>query len=234
MLQNYVQNWTMSEPEGWKEELKRVAEALVFAAEDPIAASRIADVFTDVTGHDALSNADVRDVVEQLNTEYEETGRTLRIEQWAHGYRLATVAEVSPYLKAHFGRDRERRLSRSLMETLAVVAYRQPVTRPEVDFVRGVSADYALRKLMEIGLVDVVGRSDSVGRPLLYGTTDAFLEEFGLHSLDDLPTLREIEDLLDDPAFNKKRAALLKQEGLDGSPSNNGAPTTSNGTKSDS
>jgi segregation and condensation protein B len=96
------------------------------------------------------------------------------------------------------------------METLAVIAYRQPVTRPEVDFIRGVNSDYAIRKLLEMGLADVEGRADSLGRPLLYGTTSLFLEQFGLNSLDDLPTLREVEELLDDPAFDEERAKLLQ------------------------
>ena len=91
-----------------------------------------------------------------------------------------------------------------------MVAYKQPVTRPEVDFVRGVNSDYALRKLMELELVDVEGRSESLGRPLLYGTTPNFLEQFGLDTLDDLPTIREVEELLDDPHFDDERAQLLQ------------------------
>ena len=95
------------------------------------------------------------------------------------------------------------------METLAVIAYKQPVTKPEIDFVRGVNADYALRKLLETRFVAVVGRDESVGRPLLYGTTNAFLEQFGLSSVDDLPRPREIDELLEDPAFTRERAELL-------------------------
>jgi segregation and condensation protein B len=113
-------------------------------------------------------------------------------------------------VQALFVGEQEVSLSRSLMETLAVVAYKQPVTRPEVDFVRGVNSDYAIRKLMEMNLVDVRGRADSLGRPLLYGTTNRFLEQFGLMDLDDLPTLREVEELLDDPSFDEERAKLLK------------------------
>ena len=101
-------------------------------------------------------------------------------------------------------------MSHSLMETLAIVAYRQPVTKPEVDFVRGVDSGYALGKLMERGVIDVVGRGDSLGRPLIYGTTDSFLEQFGLGDLDDLPNLREIEEILGDPSFSKERVELLQ------------------------
>jgi segregation and condensation protein B len=99
------------------------------------------------------------------------------------------------------------------METLAILAYRQPVTKPEVDFVRGVDSDYAVRRLLDLGLVDVRGRADSVGRPLLYGTTDRFLELFGLNALGDLPNLREIESILDDPSFHRERARLLMKAG---------------------
>ena len=95
------------------------------------------------------------------------------------------------------------------MESLAILAYRQPVSRSELEFVRGVDCDYAIRKLLEFGLIDVVGRSERVGRPLLYGTTERFLELFGLHTLDELPNLRELESILDDPAFQKEKAKLL-------------------------
>jgi len=123
---------------------------------------------------------------------------------------MATSSTLSPFVKTLFVGEQEKSLSRSLMETLAVIAYRQPVTRPEVDFIRGVNSDYAIGKLLEMELVDVEGRADSLGRPLLYGTTSLFLEQFGLKSLDDLPTLREVEELLDDPAFDEERAKLLR------------------------
>jgi segregation and condensation protein B len=121
---------------------------------------------------------------------------------------------VAPFLKVFLDQKRSRRLSRSLLETLAVVAYKQPVTKPEVDFVRGVDSDYGLRKLMELDMVDVVGRSDAVGRPLLYGTSNTFLEKFGLRSLKDLPNLREVEEILNDPAFNTEKARLVLLESL--------------------
>ena len=200
--------------EGRLHELARAAEALIFAADEPISAGQIAEVFAEVSGGDAPSTAQIEDAIEHINAAYAATGRALRVRRWAGGYRLATTHEVAPYLKVHFSEERRRRLSRSLMETLAIIAYRQPATKPEVDFVRGVDSDYALRKLLELGLVDVVGRSDAVGRPLLYGTTPQFLEAFGLDALDSLPNLREIEALLADPAFNRERARLLMLSGL--------------------
>lgn len=192
--------------------MQRVAEALIFAADTPVQAKEIADVYAEVTGEDRPSESQIREAVDRLNKMYEESDRTFRIEMWAEGFRMATVASVAPFLKSYFTREQEQRLSRSLMETLSIVAYKQPVTKPEVDFVRGVDSGYAVNRLLEKGMIDVVGRSDSLGRPLLYGTTHFFLEQFGLKDLDDLPGLREIEEILDDPAFNKERAQLLELE----------------------
>ncbi len=197
------------EPVPEDQDLMQVAEGLIFAANDPVAPSRIAQIYAEVTGQAAPEATTVAAVVERLNAQYAEAGRAMEIHEWGGGYRMATRSTLQPYIEILFGQERETSLSRSLMETLAIVAYRQPVTRPEVDFVRGVNSDYAIRRLMELSLVDVRGRSDSLGRPLLYGTTGKFLEQFGLSSLDDLPTLREVEELLDEPAFDEEKTELL-------------------------
>ncbi|MCS3828418.1 segregation and condensation protein B [Salinibacter ruber] len=197
--------------------LVEAAEAILFAADEPVSASRIATIVGDVTGRSEPSEDDVAAALDRLNATYEEHDRAFEVKSWAGGYRMVTRAPLSPYAKTFYVEEQETTLSRSLMETLAVIAYRQPVTRPEVDFVRGVNSDYAIRKLLEMDLASVEGRAESVGRPLLYGTTDRFLEQFGLDALDDLPTLREVEDLLDDPAFDDERAKLLqldREEGI--------------------
>lgn len=197
--------------------LEEAAEAIIFAADEPVAPARIAEIVADVTGRPQPSNEEVATAVERLNEAYVEEERAIEIKSWAGGYRMVTRSSLSPFVKTFYVEEQETSLSRSLMETLAVIAYRQPVTRPEVDFVRGVNSDYAIRKLLEMDLASVEGRADSVGRPLLYGTTDRFLEQFGLDDLDDLPTLREVEDLLDDPAFDDERAKLLqldREEGI--------------------
>ncbi|WP_022834992.1 SMC-Scp complex subunit ScpB [Salisaeta longa] len=190
--------------------LQRAAESIIFAAEAPVPPEQIAEIVAEVTGRPPSSVEEVRAAVDDLNASYEADGRALRIEQWAEGYRMATAEDVAPFVNAYYVGEQRTTLSRSLMETIAIVAYRQPVTRPEVDFVRGVNSDYALRRLMELDLVDVQGRSDAVGRPLLYGTTDHFLEEFGLNDLGDLPTIREVREILDDPSFDEERAKLLQ------------------------
>jgi len=200
---------------GRAEELARAVEGLVFAANEPVTPAQIAGVFAEITQGATPSHDQIEQAVEQVNTRYERDGHALRIQRWAGGFRMATTEEIAPYLNVFFRRDQSRKLSRSLMETLAILAYKQPATKPEIDYVRGVDSDYAIRRLLDLGLVDVVGRSDSVGRPLLYGTTPHFLETFGLANLDALPNLRELEELLDDPAFNKERARLLMLKGLD-------------------
>ncbi len=197
--------------------LEEAAEAIIFAADEPVAPDRIGEIVAEVTGQAQPSDEEVTAAVERLNETYADRGRALEIKSWAGGYRMATRSSLAPFVKTFYVEEQETTPSRSLMETLAVIAYRQPVTRPEVDFVRGVNSDYAIRKLLEMDLVNVEGRADSVGRPLLYGTTDRFLEQFGLDTLDDLPTLREVEDLLDDPAFDDERAKLLqldREEGI--------------------
>ncbi len=205
----------LNEHEARSAELARAIEALVFAADEPVTTDQIASIFAEITQEARLSPAVIDQAIDDLNATYDAQGRALRIRAWAGGYRMTTTDEVAPYLKLLVRRDRTRKLTRSLMETLAILAYKQPATKPEVDFVRGVDSDYALRRLLDVGMVDVVGRSDSVGRPLLYGTTQRFLEEFGISDLEALPNLREVEELLDDPAFNKERARLLMLRGLD-------------------
>ena len=199
-------------PRSESDALDFAVEALVFASDVPLRAADVVRAVGEVTGaeHD---EAAIEASVARLNVAYGETDRAFRILAHGGGYRLLTVEDAAPFLQALFAQEDERRLSRSLLETLAVVAYRQPVTKPEVDHVRGVGSDYALRSLLEKDFVTVVGRSDTVGRPLLYGTTGRFLDQFALAALDDLPRPREIDELLADPRFARERADLLSELG---------------------
>ena len=190
--------------------LEQVIEAVAFATDVPVSADEVARLYTDVTGR-AVTPDSVEAAADRLNAHYVEAGRALRIERWGGGYRLATTDEVAPFVTAFLARDAEKKMSRALLETLAVVAYKQPVTKPEVDHVRGVASDYALRQLLERGFVTVRGRSESVGRPLLYGTTERFLDQFGLGTLDELPSPREIEEILADPRFAGERSRMLAE-----------------------
>lgn len=172
-----------------RDEQRRIVEALVVASPEPLAAARIEAVVPECDGTRA------RELVAELNDEYRSQGRAFLIEEVAGGYQLRTRIELAPYLQ-QLRPQRPLRLSQAALETLAIVGYKQPVTRAEVEDVRGVEAGAVLRTLMERGLVRIAGHREVPGRPLLYGTTRRFLEVFGLTSLRDLPTLRELEELL--------------------------------------
>ncbi|MBM4384607.1 MAG: SMC-Scp complex subunit ScpB [Deltaproteobacteria bacterium] len=171
---------------------KQLVEALIVAGGEPVSAARLAEI---VPG---LEASEVAGIVAELTREYEEQGRALEICEVAGGYQLRTSASVAPYLRA-LHRERALRLTRAALETLAVIAYRQPVTRAEVEHVRGVDAGPVLKSLVDRKLVRIAGHREVPGRPLVYATTKRFLEVFGLLKLDDLPTLREVEELLPPP-----------------------------------
>jgi segregation and condensation protein B len=172
-----------------REGQKRIVEALVLGAPEPVSAQKLAEI---VPG---LETEDARALVAELGREYEEQGRAFEIWEVAGGYQIRTRAEYAAYLRL-LHRERPLRLSRAALETLAVVAYRQPVTRAEIEAVRGVEADAVLKSLLERQLVRIAGHREVPGRPMLYATTRRFLEVFGLGRLDDLPTLRELEELV--------------------------------------
>ena len=189
---------------------EQAVEAVVFASDAPLRPEDVARIYGEVTGAET-SGQEVEEAVGRINAGYRVQGRAIRIERWAGGLRMATVEEVAPFVRAQFSDAEAKRLSKSLLETLAVIAYKQPVTKPEIDHVRGVSSDYALRQLLERDLAVIAGRGEGVGRPLLYATTDHFLDQFGLDGLGDLPSPREIEEILADPVFKKERARLLAE-----------------------
>lgn len=172
-----------------REGQKRIVEALVLGAPEPVSAQKIAEI---VPG---LETDGARAIVAELGREYEEQGHAFEIWEVAGGYQLRTRPEYASYLRL-LHRERPLRLSRAALETLAVVAYRQPVTRAEIEAVRGVEADAVLKSLLDRQLVRVAGHREVPGRPMLYATTRRFLEVFGLTRLDELPTLREMEQLL--------------------------------------
>jgi segregation and condensation protein B len=130
--------------------------------------------------------------VDLLNKHYEETGRAFRIQAIAGGYRLMTLPKFAPVLEAYHGKRERHGVSRAALETLAIIAYRQPVTRAGLEAIRGVACGEVLRSLIERRLITIVGRAEELGRPMLYGTTKAFLETFGLASVKDLPTAADL------------------------------------------
>ena len=186
-----------------------IVEALLLVTDKPITAARITSVVPD------LKPEEVPLIIDQLNQAYLETGRTFRVRELSGGYRLYTQPEYQQYIEALATTTRESRLSQAALETLAVVAYRQPVSRSDVEYVRGCDCDGVMRTLLSRKLVTIKGRSDSPGRPLLYGTTDRFLEYFGLARITDLPDWSEIAALVEEVTPQVKLTLVKGPEGED-------------------
>ena len=185
-------------------QLQQYIEAVIFASEEAVTLQTIRQV----TGRD-LDSAEFQSIIEQLNAEYAETGRTFHINRIAGGYRFLSRPEFGDILKKLLAPNIRRRLSQSLLEVLAVIAYNQPVTRGEIQQIRGVSPDYAIDRLLLRGFIEVRGRADSPGKPLQYGTTKEFLDLFHLSSLKDLPKLREIKEILQE---HEEQEYLTRQD----------------------
>lgn len=168
------------------DELKYVIEALLFASERPLTAEQIKEAF-----EENLKSEDIAAALLSLKAEYEEQQRGFRLFELAGGFQLVTDPRFAPYLKRFYQEREKKRLSQASLETLSVVAYRQPVTRADIEFIRGVNVDGALKTLLEKGLVKIIGRKEVPGRPMLYGTTKEFMDHFGLGSLKELPALSE-------------------------------------------
>ncbi len=203
--------------------LDRLVEALLFEATAPLPAADLAVFASRGLARD-IAVGEIEAAVERLRAELAERQSALDVFAWAGGWRLATRADFAPLLDAaRTPEPRPRALSAALLETLAIVAYKQPVTRAEVEHVRGADCDYALARLVGLGLADPVGRGDGVGRPMLYGTTGRFLDTFGLADLSDLPSMRDVESLLADPAFSAERARLLAPSSVSDVPTPTGS-----------
>ena len=170
-----------------QEEIKAVIETLLFVSEEPV---KVKDLL-ELMGGQADASA-VESALAELTADYED--RVLQVRQAAGGYRLATRSEYGWWVKRYLKRTTRSRLSPAALETLAVVAYRQPVTRAEIEEVRGLDCSGVLHTLLEKNLIRIVGRRKVVGRPLAYGTTTRFLEHFGFDSLRELPKLGEVSN----------------------------------------
>ncbi len=173
------------------EEIKSCLEAALFVAEEPLRASDLSDPL-------GVDGNRLRRLLKQLQEEYRLDDRGMQVLTISGGFKLTTRERHYPYLKRMFGERTRARLSDSAVETLVIVAYHQPVTRPEVEAVRGVNSQSVLKTLLEENLIRISGRRDEIGRPMEYKTTDRFLDYFGLSSLNDLPDQDEIQQLIDE------------------------------------
>ncbi len=170
----------------------QIVEAVLFASDAPLSPDEIA------RADEHLDEDQVEDALQFLQAEYDDGQRAFQLVEVAEGYQILTRPEFAPYLERFDNVPRPARLSGPAVETLAIIAYRQPLGRLEIEYVRGVGATGVIRTLQERRLIDVVGRSEALGRPLLYGTTQHFLEHFGFRSLEELPRPEELPVVLRD------------------------------------
>jgi len=202
-------------------ELKSILEAILFSAQKPLNPKELREIFAGATEH-AEGNETVRGLkkvkedqlvaaLEELKLEHEAANRSYRLVCVAGSWQFVTQPEFAPWLKALLGhKARPPRLSQPALETLAIVAYRQPLTRAEIEQVRGVAVDGVMQTLLERGLVEQLGRAEVVGRPMTYWTTALFLEHFGLRSLEDLPAADELRRI----PIQKPEALMTADPGL--------------------
>ena len=184
-------------------ELKAILESMLFVSPEPLSVVRLVAALGDVT------KAEVERVLRILGEDLEQEGRGLRLAEIAGGYRLVTKQEYSTWIKRLDKAKSAAKLSRSALESLAIIAYKQPLVRSEIEEIRGVETSGVVRTLLERKLVRIVGRKEVPGRPIMYGTTKFFLEHFGLNDLSQLPPLREFKEL------GESEQALLPMDPMD-------------------
>ncbi len=170
----------------------QIVEAILFASDAPLNAAEIA------RADSSLDEDAVQIALEELRSDYDESERAFELVEIAEGYQVLTRAEFAPYIERFDTVPRPNRLSGPSLETLSIIAYRQPVGRIEIEYIRGVNSSGVIRTLLDRGLIAVVGRDEGLGRPLLYGTTQRFLEHFGFRSIEDLPRPEELPVVLRD------------------------------------
>ncbi len=183
-------------------ELKKIVEAMLFAAERPLTTKEIRAIFAEATDEEQpgltetfrnVREAQIAGALEELKVEYDTQQHSFQLVEIAGGWRLVSRAPYAPWLKKLLDEVRPHRLSQPSLETLAIIALRQPISRADIAAIRGVEVDGVIKTLLERDLITIVGRNDNIpGRPLLYGTTQRFLEHFGLRSLDDMPKAAEL------------------------------------------
>jgi segregation and condensation protein B len=166
---------------------KSILEAILFASDSPLSLTKISSVLKD------LKPKEIKDIIDELNQGYRENEHSFTIREIASGYQMYTLPEYTFWVNQVLDHNRKQKLSQAALEALAIVVYKQPLIRSEIEHIRGVNCEGVLHTLLEKNLITVVGREKKAGRPLLYGTTSEFLLHFGLRSLDDLPRVGELE-----------------------------------------
>jgi len=198
--------------------LKQLIEGLIFAADEPLSVRQIKAIYEQQTpdGRERhIEQAEIQQIIQELNGEYQKLDKAYRIVAIAGGFQFATMKEYAEWIGRLYKEQSRRKLSQSSLESLAIIAYKQPISKPEIESIRGVNCDYVLKTLLEKELVTITGRAETVGRPLLYGTSREFLKHFGLNEVTDLPRPREIEEILGESQFETERRMLEAQAGAD-------------------
>lgn len=175
------------------EQLAQYIEALIFASDTPVSLQDIRHCLEE-TFAQPFEMADVEQAIGQISARYGQGEHAIEVVEIAGGFQFMTKGAFHPPIATWLKLTTKRRLSQAAIETLAVIAYKQPVSKSEIEQIRGVSSDYSLQKLLEKELVSITGRSEGPGRPLLYGTSTKFMDYFGLKTLDDLPKLKDFKD----------------------------------------
>lgn len=185
---------------------KSIVEAMLFATDSPLSLSRISSILKD------LKPREVKSVIDQLNREYKVRNQGFAIREIASGYQMYTLPEYTFWVNQIYDHRKKQRLSQAALETLAIVAYKQPLIRSEIEHIRGVNCEGVLHTLLERNLITVVGREKKAGRPLLYGTTKEFLSYFGLKRLQDLPRMEELGSLLPEEGKEGELELMQRKE----------------------
>lgn len=174
--------------------LKNIVESIIFASQDEISSRQIKEILDSFKIESKVS--EIEEIVDALNFAYMNNDNAFEIIKIAGGYQYATRKKFAHFVGKLYTETQRKKLSPSAIETLAIIAYKQPITRSDIEFIRGVNVDYIVNSLLERDLISIKGRASGPGRPILYGTTDNFLKVLGLNSLEDLPKLREINEIL--------------------------------------
>ena len=192
---------------------KSIIESLIFASDEPISANEIIKAIKEIDGNDtSITPSDIEKSVVELNEKFSNNEASFKIVSIAEGFVFATKPEYAKYVGYLSTEKSKRRLSQAALETLAIIAYKQPITKPEIESIRGVNSDYMINTLLEKTLITIKGRSETIGRPLLYGTTAEFLKYFGINKITDLPKPREIEEIVKDEDFIEQKRKIMMNE----------------------
>jgi len=210
--------------------LTNIIESIIFASDQPVRVDQLYEIIHEVEQvnqeeHHHLESQgkyekeEIESAIEQLKVRYESGTYAFELRKVARGFQFMTKRSYYPYVKQATLKNNQKRLSRAALETLSIIAYRQPVSKAEIEFIRGVNCDYAVNKLLEKKLVCITGRADSPGRPLLYGTSEEFMQYFGISDISDLPKLKEFE-ALEEEHLDRFRQYVSQEADPEGQPSN--------------